>query len=83
MKLQIRKRTGQLVPFDKEKIQTAICKAWHEVYPTEMGMPPYASEIANEVEYVANEMDEPLGVEDIQELVEDYLTDYDLKVGKA
>jgi len=83
MKLQIRKRTGQLVPFDKEKIQTAICKAWHEVYPTETGMPPYAAEIANEVEYVANEMDDPLGVEDIQELVEDYLTDYDLKVGKA
>ena len=83
MKLQIRKRTGQLVPFDKEKIQTAICKAWHEIYPTETGMPPYAAEIANEVEYVANEMDEPLGVEDIQELVEDYLTDYDLKVGKA
>ena len=83
MKLQIRKRTGQLVPFDKEKIQTAICKAWHEVYPTEQGFPHYAEEIADEVEYVANEMDEPLGVEDIQELVEDYLTDYDLKVGKA
>ena len=83
MKLQIRKRTGQLVPFDKEKIQTAICKAWHEVYPTERGFPSYAEEIADEVEYVANEMDEPLGVEDIQELVEDYLTDYDLKVGKA
>jgi len=83
MKLQIRKRTGQLVPFDKEKIQTAICKAWHEVYPTETGFPQYAEEIADEVEYVANEMDEPLGVEDIQELVEDYLTDYDLKVGKA
>ncbi len=83
MKLQIRKRTGQLVPFDKEKIQTAICKAWHEIYPTEKGFPPYAEEIADEVEYVAHEMDEPLGVEDIQELVEDYLTDYDLKVGKA
>ena len=83
MGLQIRKRTGQLVPFDKEKIQTAICKAWHEIYPTEKGFPPYAKEIADEVEYVAHEMDEPLGVEDIQELVEDYLTDYDLKVSKA
>ena len=83
MKLQIRKRTGQLVPFDKEKIQTAICKAWHEVYPTEKGFPRYAEEIADEVEYVAQELDAPMGVEDIQELVEDYLTDYDLKVGKA
>ena len=35
------------------------------------------------VEAVAKELDEPMGVEDIQELVEDYLTDYDLKVGKA
>ena len=35
------------------------------------------------VEAVAKELGEPMGVEDIQELVEDYLTDYDLKVGKA
>ena len=83
MELQIRKRTGQLAPFNKEKIHTAICKAWHEVYPTEMGFPQYAEEIADEVEQVAKELDEPLGVEDIQELVEDYLTDYDLKVSKA
>ena len=83
MELKIRKRTGELVPFDKEKIETAIYKAWHEVYPLEKGKPQYAKEIANEVEYVAHEMDESLGVEDIQELVEDYLTDYDLKVGKA
>ena len=83
MELQIIKRTGELVPFDKEKVETAICKAWHEVYPNETGKPDYAQEIANMVEAVAKELDEPMGVEDIQELVEDYLTDYDLKVGKA
>ena len=83
MGLQIRKRTGELVPFDKEKIQTAICKAWHEVYPTEKGFPHYAEEIAQEIETVAHELDTPMGVEDIQELVEDYLTDYDLLVGKS
>ena len=83
MDLQIRKRTGELVPFDKEKICTAVAKAWHEIYPKETGFPKYAEEIANMVETVAAEMDEPLGVEDIQELVEDYLTDYDRVVGKA
>ena len=83
MELLIKKRTGELVPFDKEKIQTAICKAWHDVYPTETGMPSYCIEIANMIESVAIELSEPMDVEDIQELVEDYLTDYDLKVGKA
>ena len=83
MELQIRKRTGELVPFNKEKIETAICKAWHEVYPHEQGKPFYGQEIADMVENVAKELDESIGVEDIQELVEDYLTDYDIKVGKA
>ena len=83
MELQIIKRTGELVPFNKEKVETVVCKAWHEVYPNETGKPDYAQEIANMVEAVAKELDEPMGVEDIQELVEDYLTDYDLKVGKA
>ena len=82
MELQIIKRTGELVPFDKEKVETAICKAWHEVYPNETGKPDYAQEIANMVEAVAKELENPMGVEEIQELVEDYLTDYDLKVGK-
>ena len=83
MDLQIKKRTGELVPFNKEKIETAICKAWHEVYPHEQGKPSYGKEIADMVENVAKELDEPIGVEDIQELVEDYLTDYDRAVGKA
>ena len=83
MGLQIKKRTGTLVPFDKDKIRKAICKAWHEVYPNETDKPLYAQEIADMVENVALELGEPMGVEDIQELVEDYLTEYDLKVGKA
>ena len=87
MQLQIRKRTGELATFDKEKIETAITKAWHDVYPKETGYPEYATEIANLVETTAQQMsvesNELMGVEDIQELVEDYLTDYDLAVGKA
>ena len=84
MDLQIRKRTGELVPFDKEKIAKAVTKAYQEVYPDETEPPYYAQNIAKEVEYVASECaDDILGVEDIQELVEDYLTDYDRLVGKA
>lgn len=87
MELQIRKRTGEIAPFDKEKIETAICKAWHEIYPKETGYPEYATDIANMVETVvqqiAVESNDLMGVEDIQDLVEDYLTDYDLAVGKA
>ena len=87
MELQIKKRTGELVPFNKEKIKTAICKAYKEVYTLDQNIPPYAQEIADAVEAVEKEMENTysdyLGVEDIQELVEDYLTDYDRKVGKA
>ena len=32
--LQIKKRTGDLVPFNKNKISRAIEKAYIEVYPT-------------------------------------------------
>ena len=87
MELQIKKRTGELVPFNKEKIKTAICKAYKEVYTLDQNIPLYAQEIADAVEAVEKEMENTysdyLGVEDIQELVEDYLTDYDRKVGKA
>ena len=83
MELQIRKRTGELVPFIKEKIALAIYKAEEEVYGKNFKEPFYGYEIADMVEEVAKELDEPMGVEDIQELVEDYLTDYDRLVGKA
>ena len=83
MELQIKKRTGELVPFDKEKIIKAIYKAYFEVYPHDEEVPKYAALIADAVESVAEECEYTLGVEDIQELVEDYLTDYDRAVGKA
>ena len=87
MELQIKKRTGELAVFDKEKIKTAITKAWHDVYPKKTGFPEYATEIANLVETVAQQMvvesNDLMGVEDIQDFVEDYLTEYDLKVAKA
>ena len=66
MQLQIRKRIGELVPFDKEKIKIAIIKAFNDIHPDEPA-PEYAQEIANNIEQVAYECEEPLGVEDIQE----------------
>ena len=68
--------------FDKQRIITAITKANKEVNFVDEP-PEYAKEIADLVYEVALQFDEPLTVEQIQELVEDYLTDYDRLVAKA
>ena len=69
--IQIIKRNGSLVPFDKEKIISAINGAFIEVdgilYETDT-----ASDIADEIEKIAITKG-PLSVEKIQNLVEDYL----------
>ena len=86
MELKVIKRTGQIVPFDQTKIINAINKAYLEVYPhnKELGWyAPYSDEIAEMLKGVAEQYGEPLTVEEIQDLVEDYLTDYDRLVAKA
>lgn len=70
--VQILKRDGSLVPFNKNKIIVAINKAFLEVdgtlYETDT-----ATDIANEIsEYVAKR-DGRVSVENIQDMVEDYL----------
>ena len=80
--LEVIKRTGKVVPFDRQRIVNAIDKAYKEVYPTDT--PPTPGElIADAVEEVANQYDNILTVEEIQDLVEDQLTDYDRLVAKA
>ena len=80
--LEVVKRTGKVVPFDRQRIVNAIDKAYKEVYPTDT--PPTPGElIADAVEEVANQYDSILTVEEIQDLVEDQLTDYDRLVAKA
>ncbi len=80
--LEVIKRTGKIVPFDRQRIVNAIDKAYKEVYPTDT--PPTPGElIADAVEEVANQYDNILTVEEIQDLVEDQLTDYDRLVAKA
>ena len=80
--IKIIKRNGNIVDFDKQRIITAITKANKEVNFVDTP-PEYAEEIADLVYEVALQFDEPLTVEQIQELVEDYLTDYDRLVAKA
>ena len=68
----VEKRNGTLVPFDKEKIVSAIEKAFIDVdgiiYETDT-----ANDIATEIEEVAENRKKPLTVEEIQDLVEQYL----------
>ena len=69
--VNIIKRNGQAVPFDKEKIVSAINKAFIEVdeklYETDT-----ANDIADEIALIAKEKGD-LSVEEIQDLVEDFL----------
>lgn len=80
--VKVLKRTGKLVDFDKERIITAITKAYKDVRQNE-DVPEYASLIADQVYNIAAEMETPIKVEEIQELVEDYLTEYDKLVAKT
>ena len=81
--MNVIKRTGKIVPFDKERIVRAINKAVEEVYPNDKDLPNYGIVIADQVEEVAQQYENNLTVEEIQDLVEDYLTDYDRLVAKA
>lgn len=70
--LQVRKRNGILVPFDKERIINAINKAFIEadgaLYEDDT-----ANDIADEIKYAVKTSDEVVSVEKIQDMVEDYL----------
>ena len=68
---QIIKRDGSNAPFNKEKIVMAINKAFievdHQLYETDT-----ANDIADEIELIAKK-NKILSVEEIQDLVEEYL----------
>lgn len=70
--LQITKRNGALVPFDKQRIIDAINKAFIEVdgvlYEDET-----AQDIADEITYKIKYLDEICSVEQIQDWIEEYL----------
>ena len=70
--LQVRKRSGILVPFDKERIINAINKAFIEI-DGKLYENDTAEDIADEIKYTAKTSDDIISVEKIQDMVEDYL----------
>ena len=70
--MNVLKRNGQIVPFDGERIVHAINRAFLEVdgqiYETDT-----ASDIALEIGQKADRLNRPFTVEEIQNMVEDYL----------
>lgn len=70
--LQVRKRNGILVPFDKERIINAINKAFIEVDGA-LYEDDTANDIADEIKYAVKTSDKVVSVEKIQDMVEDYL----------
>ena len=81
--LQIRKRNGILVPFDKQRIIDAINKAFIEV-DGQLYEDDTAKDIADEIKYKVKISDKIVSVEDIQDWVEQELMESDRKdVAKA
>ena len=70
--LQIYKRNGILVPFDKQRIINAINKAFIEV-DGQLYEEDTARDIADEIKYWVKEQDHIVTVEEIQDQVENYL----------
>ena len=70
--LQVKKRNGILVPFDKQRIVNAINKAFIEVDGT-LYEEDTANDIADEIKYSAKTADKIISVEEIQDMVEDFL----------
>lgn len=70
--MHVLKRNGELVPFDGERIVNAINSAFLEVdgqlYETDT-----ATDIALEIGQKADKLNRPFTVEEIQDMVEDYL----------
>ena len=70
--LQIYKRNGILVPFDKQRIINAINKAFIEV-DGQLYEEDTARDIADEIKYWVKQQDHIVSVEEIQDQVENYL----------
>ena len=70
--LQIKKRNGILVPFDKQRIIDAINKAFIEV-DGQLYEDETAQDIADEIKYAVSISKDTVGVEQIQNWIEDYL----------
>lgn len=70
--LQVQKRNGDVVPFDKQRVITSINKAFIAV-DGKLYEEDTANDIADEIQYVVKINDMPMDVEDIQDIIERYL----------
>ena len=71
--MKIIKRSGAEVTFDAEKIVIAVTKANESVVPSARMTPIQIKRIAEDVESAAANMNRSLGVEEIQDMVEDQI----------
>jgi len=74
--MKVIKRSGQETTFDKDKIIKAIEKANLSVEKDEQLSKPEIDGIASEITYICEELDRPINVEEIQDMVEDKIMDY-------
>ena len=81
--MQVIKRDGRKVEFDKDKIKEAVLKAFNEVYPNaNKGNISDANYVCKEVCDSIDKLNE-ISVEQIQDVVENILMSYDTVVAKA
>ncbi len=73
LKMKIIKRSGAEVLFDPEKIVIAVTKANESVVPSARMTPVQIKRIAEDVESAAQNISRSLGVEEIQDMVEDQI----------
>ncbi|MBR1860828.1 MAG: anaerobic ribonucleoside-triphosphate reductase [Lachnospiraceae bacterium] len=71
--MKIIKRSGAEVEFDRQKIITAVTKANNSVIPSERMTDLQIRRIAEDVEIAVSNMNRSLGVEEIQDIVENQI----------
>ncbi|MEE1161549.1 MAG: ATP cone domain-containing protein, partial [Acutalibacteraceae bacterium] len=71
--MKIIKRSGAEVDFDAKKIEIAVKKANESVVPSERMSDIQIKRIAEDVESAAMNVNRSLGVEEIQDMVEDQI----------
>lgn len=76
------KRNGDLVDFDSKKIYNALFKAYKEIYPNG-NSPEYIFDIIAYIKEILEDLVDPIEVEDIQDIIEDQLMEYDKLVAKV
>ena len=82
--IKVVKRNGATVEFDKNKIANAINKAVTEVYGVENISKPNTQGVVYRItEHILNDYLQKITVEDIQDIVERELMDFDKEVAKA